>query len=39
MTRAGWLTEWLRFYADAVRFGSKEPGQIADILAGPPPLA
>lgn len=39
MTRAEWLTEWLRFAADAQRFGSKDPGQVADILAGPAPAA
>lgn len=30
--RAGLLEEWLRFYREAVRFGSSRPGEIADAL-------
>lgn len=37
MSRAKWLTEWLRFLHDAQRFGSRNPGAIADALAGPEP--
>jgi len=33
------LDEWQRFHADAVRFGSREPGKIADILTGGDPEA
>jgi len=34
MTRAELLTEWLRFFHDAIRFGADNirAGQIADVL-------
>ena len=32
MSRATELAEWLKFYADAERFGSDNPKEIADIL-------
>jgi hypothetical protein len=31
--RAELLTEWLRFYNEAIRFGSTHPEDVADVLA------